>query len=94
MTMVDRVARAIYGDMPRAMSADGEFENLWPETQDRYRSLARAAIAAMREPTEAMQLAGHNVRNDPTTGLPVHCGTDEIYTAMIDAALAPEEPKG
>jgi hypothetical protein len=42
----------------------------------------------MGEPTEAMQLAGHNKRNDPATGLPTSCGTDEIYTAMIDAALS------
>ena len=46
---------------------------------------ARAAIAAIREPTEAMQVAGHAVRVD----IP-HCGTDEIYTAMIDAALRDE----
>lgn len=53
-----------------------------------YVDEARGAIAAMREPTEAMQIAGHNVRNDPATGMQTHCGTDEIYTAMIDAALA------
>jgi len=74
--MVEKVARAI------AAESDSD---CW----EVYRREAIAAIAAMRQPTEAMQLSGHNRRIDQETGLTTLCGTDEIYTAMIDAALAP-----
>jgi len=53
---------------------------------DAARGVARTVIAAMRDPTEAMQVAGHAVRIGPD-GMSSLCGTDEIYTAMIDAAL-------
>lgn len=54
---------------------------------DVCRDLAVAVIKELRVPNFAMQIAGHNMRNDPATGAPTSCGTDEIYTAMIDAAL-------
>jgi hypothetical protein len=60
--MVDRIG-------VRAMNA---YKATLPKTSDdapfiysHRKGLARAAIAAMREPTEPMQLAGHNLRNDP-----------------------------
>lgn len=79
--MVERIARAI-------MLADGHNN---PENPPRfptdfsakeaseYRSAARAAIAAMREPTEAM-LAASGRLNHPRDA--------EIWRAMIDAVLA------
>ena len=75
---LDRVAMAIAGN---------EWNELPAPVREVRRHEARAAIAAMRVPSEAMQMAGHNRRTHPATGLPTHCGTDEIYTAMIDAAL-------
>lgn len=45
-----------------------------------WQEMAKFAIAAMREPTEAMQIAG---QVDPS---PV--STDAVWRAMIDAALA------
>lgn len=74
MTMLERIT----GVLERARVAGGWIDE----------DVARAVLTEIREPTEAMQVAGHNVRNDPTTGQPTACGTDEIYTAMIDAAVA------
>lgn len=74
--MVERVARALCRTSTQA-------EDMWLA----YVHPARAALAAMREPTEAMLAAGHDQRSDPKTGLSTLCGIDEIYTAMIDAAL-------
>jgi len=73
--MVERVARVI------------ETKSNYVISQHHAKALARAAIATMREPTEAMQVAGHNIRNHPETGLQTFCGVDEIYTVMIEAAL-------
>lgn len=75
--IVERVARAIY----EARNGDGQpYMGIilnWPE----YLAQARAAIAAMREPTEEMQAAGaEHVRQ-------VSGGMAGIYRAMIDAAL-------
>lgn len=60
--MIERVAIALYG-------ADGFALAMWPPAEawlkdresvrERYRGLARAAIGAMREPTEAMVRAGN-----------------------------------
>jgi hypothetical protein len=82
--MEERVAKAI-GDLIYGYVDQTDTPNNWANAV----GMARAAFTEMRKPTEAMQLAGHNVRNDPKTGLPTHCGTDEIFTAMIEAALAP-----
>lgn len=70
--MIERVARALakqdaYPDLPN--------EPAWPG----WREVARAAIAAMREPTEAMRIKGRyaNEMSDATA----------TWRAMIDAAL-------
>ena len=68
--MVQRVARAI-----RARMLEGP-------VRYEYEELARAAIAAMREPTATMSASGERILNE--SALPV-------WQAMIDAALA-EEP--
>ena len=62
------------------------------------RDMATAALRALHEAgwvvvprvsTEEMDLAGHNARNDPDTGLPTHCGIDQIWTAMVNAVAQP-----
>lgn len=73
MTMIERVARAIA---------------LTPFTRDERWSVAqaRAAIAAMRKPTEAMIREG-----DPHTNCGGCCGNKagkDTWQAMIDAALS------
>jgi len=50
---------------------------------DRALAYAKAAIEAMREPTEEMFWSGKNAKCDPI----------EVYQAMIDAALKPEDDK-
>lgn len=82
MTPVERVARAIY----ERSCADTDYDNLpWaqllPTVTDAYLGLARAAIAAMREPSPEMvedgedaDLLAENVR--------------QIWHAMIDAMLS------
>lgn len=72
--MVDRVARAIHAELEKTwcvmLTGHGE-------------ELGRAAIAAMREPTEAMMRAGDAAAESA-------CSGDEgleAWDAMIDAAL-------
>lgn len=50
-SMVERVARAIYASHPAEFEPD-QFEAQCPQTQEACRAQARAAIAAMREPTD------------------------------------------
>lgn len=94
--MIERVARAIYA----ADMSDDEalFDMMSPSQRDVVLDIARAAIAAMREPTEGM-LAGTEAPGawgaEPRFVVPVgyengpiyreQCA--EIYQAMIDAAL-------
>jgi hypothetical protein len=75
---VERVARALWD-----AAGDLRDPERWDETSERfrddYRRRARAAIAALREPTEAMILAGvHHDNMGDMAGR---------WRAMIDAAL-------
>jgi len=102
--MVERVARAICAanesevsgrqaspdDVP--VSGRGAGQPLWKL----YEPLARAAIAAMREPTEAMLKAGKvptreiSLGNGTTaTGFGLWGGERSSWQAMIDKALKP-----
>ena len=80
-SLVERVARAL------AEADTGDVEH-------GYRDLARAAIRAMREPTEGMKVAGEKRLDfdDRDSGPHVDefhrsvCG--HVFSAMIDAALA------
>lgn len=49
-----------------------------------YRIMARAAITAMREPSDEMIICGSI---DPGSGGPDDGYSKEVYQAMIDAAL-------
>lgn len=80
MTMVERVARAIYEGRngPRCMAwSRHSNEHRRPYIDD-----ARAAIEAMREPTEEMLFAADWLEN----------GTRAAWQAMIDAALSEQKP--
>jgi hypothetical protein len=87
MTMVEWVARAIY-------AADfGDWDEPMPNpVREMYRQRARAAILAMREPTEAMceapQKAGAVVLT-MEGHQPLYSGNArQAWTLMIDAALS------
>lgn len=81
MTMVERVARAMY-------EIDGDYN--WDEATDTWKTKfyerARVAIEAMRLTTDEMNSVGERMCDE----LCIHGGgfQDEIWAAMIDAALA------
>ncbi len=85
-TMVARVAAAIW-----ALQRDtdcNDYSKLTAATKALADKMARAAITAMREPTEAMRQAGvheHALTSDPGD-------IDQVsapWAAMIDSALNP-----
>ena len=91
MDMVERVARAIYvayaieeGSPPDVANADADFH--WPF----WVGEARAAIAAMREPTEKMVRAGEKefIASDVACCMEP---AEDCWQAMIDAALTSSE---
>lgn len=82
MTMIERVARAI---AQADTTVNGQFDDtemgdiFWGEWKHLYIPMARAAIEAMREPTDAM-----------VDAMDEHAGTiapQYAYEAAIDAAL-------
>ena len=91
-SMVERVARALARNFGLSHYADDPeylrryVDTSWPS----FESQARAAIAAMREPTEAMDTAGYlggRDAADPYEPGNIAVVTTPIYRAMIDAAL-------
>lgn len=86
--MVDRVARALF--LSAYPERPGQFAMRWDysgEARAIWVGMAQAAIAAMRDPTDAMLIAardwsaatyGKPIRNDAAIG---------CWRAMIDAAL-------
>jgi len=83
--MIKRVARAIF------VAAD-DAHNTWP-TPDHPEcvKMARAAITAMREPTEAMIKRGDEVEwydGDDRLMSAGAYNAEKIFQAMIDTALA------
>jgi hypothetical protein len=86
-----QVADAIYEEFEnRPLYAQAQMNGVLAE------ELARAAIKAMREPTEAMLFAGfrNNRWKNPNPCGPRCVGaitrpTDDIWRAMVDAALDP-----
>lgn len=90
--MVERVARAICASMGYApdMDASQEFTNRTGPMWMAYIQEARAAIGAMREPTEAMVEAGaEDVASEYDDGKDQkHRETARVsFTSMITAAL-------
>ena len=78
--MIERVARAL----SKARSIVGAPQD--PSPVDRY--LARAAIAAMREPTEGMVKGGRNTADcDVNVFASYYSDTIAFWRRMIDAAL-------
>lgn len=89
--MVERVALAIY--VAEIGGPEGWNHPRVEAGKERWFAKARAAIEAMREPTQQMRLAGiaEWSRSDPT---PEHESTlvfNAIWRAMTDAALDSEK---
>lgn len=83
MSMVERVARAI-NVLTMSWSDDDE---MVVRAQNKVREQARAAIEAMREPTDEMVDAGYH-RAKPYLGTETMA---QAYRAMITAALGEGE---
>lgn len=81
--MVERVARAIFESAGFVRGI-----NWPPPAVDRYRATARAAIAAMCEPTKEILEAGADLLLDGRIPMEVaRANVRGIWRAMIDAAL-------
>lgn len=81
--MVERVARAMVAE-DSGQEGSMLFDTHWKEFGEGYMKTARAAIEAMREPTEEMVNSGECADDGMT-----HTDTVvDIYQAMIDAALS------
>jgi hypothetical protein len=78
--MVEAVAKAIVGRMDTSYS--------WQEAVE----VARAAIAAMREPTEAMEVAAEDVVLSRPASQKHAAAT--VWQAMIDEALKDQPGAG
>jgi hypothetical protein len=93
--LIERVARLLCrqdafrnnGAIGSRAQLDNHVDHLWPTFRGEALGAILVMLTAIREPSETMQLAGHNQRNDPATGLSTNCGTDQIYTSMIDALI-------
>jgi hypothetical protein len=83
-TMIERMAIAAY---KRQGGVFGRDERSWAVSgtinHEYYRDLARDMLTAMREPTEAMMDGAADCESSLVA---------DVYTAMIDAALAEESP--
>jgi hypothetical protein len=90
--MCDDFLRVVFGEMgwdgnppPNAEDMEREWrEREWQEQKDMWMRAARAAIEAMREPTDAMvdaALSATGIYEDGSNDYLVH------YQSMIDAAL-------
>lgn len=82
MSMVERVGMALHDEW----FGVGNWSSLTDHQRKRWVYMARAAIEAMREPTEAMRMAADAARNAALT----QDENDQIgaLNAAIDAALA------
>ena len=92
MDMVERVATAIF--VARKLGRRTNLRAQGDRTFQAHMRMARAAIAAMREPTEGMMEAAGNYENFCAVhnygGAP---DADGLWHAMIDAALTSSEPQ-
>ena len=77
MTMIERVGRAIYEK--RNGAGCRPWSSLPATHRDPYRSDARAALEAARDPAECMMVAACHASN---------ANMDESWRAAIDAALS------
>lgn len=83
MDMIERVAASIAKN-----SEMYSWEEYSDDQKDKFRLTARAAIEAMREPTEAMLIDGAaKIRNFTSVNGP-YPRTRAVWLSMIDASLA------
>lgn len=90
-TMIERVARALYENDYKGRVwewTDAELDENFPHIRKDCRRAARAAIEAMREPTEEMLDAFWNQTGESREMRSrVHSRARRYHEAMIDAAI-------
>ncbi|MET3710434.1 hypothetical protein ABIC65_001114 [Sphingomonas trueperi] len=86
MDMVERVARAL---LASESNDEMSWENLGLTTRGAFKRDARAAIAAMREPSRQMRIVGERemMARHPNLDCFRDPYVDSTWQAMIDAAL-------
>jgi len=101
MGKVEEVARAIWADRKKAAAAIGIPLQAWEFESDALRAdvrrEARAAIAAMREPTEVMLGAMNETTIEAWDGdafWPAKDDCKSLFNAAIDAALSEDKEQG
>jgi hypothetical protein len=85
-TMIERVARAI-GRQDFARAAQDGWDALPEHVKQDHRRFARAAIEAMREPTDAMLGAAYETAGYADGGGREPIEAEEAWRAMIGVAL-------
>ena len=95
MDMVERVATALKDELARQDGAEPwQFETgtfvleYVDQNHVDFGILARAAIEAMREPTDAMKAAVEKAQDDGDYVMYEHIDWDEAWPIAIDAALS------
>lgn len=88
MTMIEKMARAAYEANPIIRNL--RWEDILPERRKPFLDAQRAALAAAREPTEAMLIAAAGPTKATAIGEPEEPPKSllEKWEIMIDAALA------
>ena len=98
MTMIERVARAIYACRCRTANVSPDWDGMSVADRAQIKLEARVAIEAMREPTEEMLLAGWVRADAEWIGGARDLPQPEIarlWDALIDAALSAKSgPEG
>ena len=91
---IERVAKAMHdADWRQQIGTNDGAPRSWETNpqQEWWRTMARAAIAAMREPTAAMINAGGDAM-PAAEGYDLHADCVRPWRAMIDAVLAEARP--
>ena len=92
MDMIERVAEAMWQAEWARAGNGGRRRVPWPEIaptdQDRYRFVARAAIEAMREPTDEMVAACWPLHHPWGANAPPAAERPDLFQTMTDLARA------
>ena len=88
--MIDKIARAMHASVNGHVQPPPTWDNQSEQSQNYWRIGARAAIVAMREPSDMMIAEGHYIVDVPCAPDEEVANVIDIWEAMIDAALVDE----
>lgn len=87
--MVERVARALFANRDEFDARNSSEHPAFEHNRDYWEGQARAAIEAMREPTDEMCEAGANIVWDYAEFVGAKDLVKRVQIGMTDAALSP-----